>query len=173
MSALPANLSIWHPAALLGTWFGSGLLPRAPGTWGSLAALPAAWVLIQLGGVAALAIAAIVVFWLGCWASAAWLARVGPEDSRDPGAIVIDEVAGQWIALLGIAVLAEPASWMWWLLAFVLFRIADIAKPWPASWADRNKTAFGLMLDDLFAGIYAALGVGIVAWAVGATGGMT
>jgi phosphatidylglycerophosphatase A len=134
----------------LGTWFGTGLLPLAPGTWGSLAALPCAWAIRSLSGVAGLAVAAGIIFAAGCWASAK-IAKASPV--RDPGAIVIDEVAGQWFTLLPAAL--DPLSYS---LAFLLFRIFDIWKPWPVRWADRHiEGGLGIMLDDLLAAVYAVV----------------
>ena len=146
---MPAlGLPLRHPAALLATWFGVGLLPKAPGTWGSLAALPFAWVIAMLAGAPGLLLAALLVFLLGCWA-AGTVARAG--DVQDPGAIVIDEVAGQWLVLA-----AAPRDLLAYAAGFILFRIADIAKPWPASWADRKvHGGFGIMLDDVLAALYA------------------
>ncbi|MDR3438287.1 phosphatidylglycerophosphatase A [Telmatospirillum sp.] len=143
----PSPVSLKDPAALLATWFGAGLLPKAPGTWGSLAALPFAWVIMAIGGWQALSAAAIVVFLVGWWAADRVVTDMGVED---PGLIVIDEVVGQWLVLLPVPL--EP--WHY-LLGFVLFRLFDIAKPWPVSWADRQiKGGLGVMLDDVLAGIY-------------------
>lgn len=137
----------WHPALLLATWFGSGLLPRIPGTWGSLAALPFAWVIQSLGGPLALGLAIIAVFLIGWWASEVYVRRAGLDD---PGAVVIDEVAGQWLVLL----LVPPSLWMYFI-GFLLFRVFDILKPWPVSWADRYvKGGLGVMLDDILAALY-------------------
>jgi phosphatidylglycerophosphatase A len=135
---------------LLGTWFGAGLLPIAPGSWGSLAALPFAWVITSLWGIAGLAVAAALAFFIGWWA-AATVARASAI--KDPGAIVIDEVAAQWLVLV-----AAPPAPLPYAAAFLLFRIFDIWKPWPARWADRHVTGgLGIMLDDLFAAVYAIL----------------
>lgn len=136
-----------HPAVLLATWFGSGLLPRAPGTWGSLAALPFAWLIAGLAGPAGLALAAAAVFGIGCWAAGRY---ADASDDADPGAVVIDEVAGQWLVLV-----AAPLSLPAYAAGFLLFRVLDIVKPWPASWADRNlKGGFGIMADDVLAAGY-------------------
>lgn len=139
--------SFWRPSSLLATWFGSGLLPLAPGTWGSLAALPCAWVIVWAGGTWALIAATVVVALLGWWAAEVYAAATGRDD---PGAVVIDEVAGQWLVLL-------PAGTdiTLYIAGFVLFRIFDITKPWPAIWADRNlHGGLGIMLDDLLAAGY-------------------
>jgi phosphatidylglycerophosphatase A len=135
---------------VLATWFGTGLLPVMPGTWGSLAALPCAWAIRSLGGVAGLAIAAAILFAVGCWAAAKVAEASGIED---PGIVVIDEVAAQWLVLL-----PAPLDPVVYGLAALLFRIVDIWKPWPVRWADRHvHGGFGIMLDDVLAAIYAVL----------------
>ena len=141
-------LPFWHPATLLATWFGAGKLPVAPGSWGSLAALPFAWGLAWFGGPFTLAAGAMVMLGAGIWASNRVVAASG---AKDPGEIVIDEVAGQWLALA-----AAPLDPLVYGAGFVLFRIFDIFKPWPASWIDRNMDGgAGIMLDDIIAGAYA------------------
>jgi phosphatidylglycerophosphatase A len=136
--------------ALFVTWFGSGWLPWAPGTWGSLAALPFAWLILTYGGPAWLAFAALALFGAGCWA-ADIAARA--TQTKDPGWIVIDEVAGQWLTLL-----AAPPSLFGYAAAFLLFRLFDIWKPWPIDWADRRlEGGFGIMFDDVLAALYAAI----------------
>ncbi len=150
MSSAPSPADLKRPSTLLATWFGSGLLPKAPGTWGSLAALPFAWAIQTAGGQLALLAAAGVVFLVGIWASDRMARDIG---IKDPGAVVIDEVAGQWLALAFV-----PLSAWSYAAGFVLFRLADIAKPWPASLADRRVGGgLGIMLDDIVAGIYAGL----------------
>ena len=138
-----------------------GLLRPAPGTWGSLAALPLGWGAMQAGPVAFTAACALLAL-LGWWVIAA--ATRGQVD-HDPGEIVIDEVAGQWVALLplawGAASAEVPVTALWpgWIAAFVLFRVFDIWKPGPVGWADRRADPLGVMLDDVIAGTLAALGV--------------
>ncbi len=142
------GLPWWHPAALTATVFGIGLLPLMPGSWGSLAALPCAWAIRSLGGIAALAAAAAIAFALGWWA-AGRVARASGQ--HDPGFIVIDEVAAQWLVLL-----AAPLDWRGYAAAFLLFRIFDIAKPWPARLVERRVAGgLGIMLDDIVAALYA------------------
>lgn len=144
----------------IATVFGVGLLRPAPGTWGSLAALPLAWAVHTLLGFWGLAVGTVVVSMVGWWATQA--ATAGSAD-HDPSEIVIDEVAGQWLALwpvsLGAWMNAVPvlALWPGWIAAFVLFRLFDIWKPGPVGWADRRHDAAGVMLDDLVAGLLAAL----------------
>jgi len=148
MSRLPAGLRLTDPAVLIATWFGAGLLPKLPGTWGSLAALPFAWAIAAATGPIGLAVAAGAAYLAGLWASGIYLRRSG---DGDPGAVVIDEVAGQWLALIPAAL--DP--WLY-LVGFLLFRAADILKPFPANWIDRRLGgAQGVMLDDIAAGLYA------------------
>lgn len=146
---------------LIATWFYSGLLPWVPGTWGSAAALPFAVVLHMLGGFWALLIATVVVFFVG-WRATTEITR-GAED-HDPGLVVVDEVVGQWITLMPLSfVLTVHGSdvsilpWPGLVGGFILFRAFDILKPWPVSWADKKSTPFGVMFDDVLAGVYAAL----------------
>lgn len=154
--ALPRGLSFWHPVCLFSSWFGVGLIPGAPGTWGSLAALPMAWYMLKFHGPLELAALAGILFLIGCWSSGIYARRTNDDD---PGTIVIDEVAAQCLVLTAV-----PATPAYFMVAFIAFRIADILKPWPASWADRSiKGGFGIMIDDIFAGTYAwALMYGIV-----------
>jgi len=145
---------------LITTFLGAGLLSPAPGTWGSLAALPAAWLLHAIGGFPLLAIGTILVFFIGWWATAV---EVRGADNQDPSEIVIDEVAGQWIALWPLSWGAAAAGadilalWPGWIAAFLLFRLFDIVKWGPVGWADRLHSPFGVMLDDVIAGIMAAI----------------
>lgn len=141
--------NFWHPAHLVATVFGIGNLPKAPGTWGSLVALPAAWLIVTNFGITGLFIGIALVIPLGVWAASEYAVRTGTVDA---GAVVIDEVAGQWLTLVLV-----PPDLIYYLLGFLLFRLADIYKPWPISWADRNiKGGLGVMLDDLMAGVPAA-----------------
>jgi phosphatidylglycerophosphatase A len=148
-------LPFWHPASLLATWFGAGLLPKAPGTGGSLAALPFAIVITALAGPWGLLVAAFAVMVLGLWAAAVYAAHHGTDD---PSEVVIDEVAGQWLALVPVAL-----DLRLYAIAFLAFRVFDIVKVWPANWLDRNlKGGWGIMLDDVVAGVYAgALAFGV------------
>ncbi len=148
--SMPRGLSNFHPVCLASTFFGCGLLPFAPGTWGSLAALPIAWLVREQYGIAALIAAAVLVFFIGLWASTIYVRR---SSENDPAPIVIDEVAGQ---LLVLAV--APLQWSWFFAGLVLFRLFDIVKPWPVSWAERRfRNGLGVMLDDILAAIYAGV----------------
>jgi len=143
-----------------------GHLRPAPGTWGSLVALPAAWGLHALGGPWLLLIATFAAFFIGIWATAH---ETRGKADHDPSEIVIDEVVGQWIALLplsfGAAYVGAPVTALWpgWIAAFVLFRLFDITKPGPVGWADRRGDPAGVMLDDVIAGVFAAIGVLLLA----------
>lgn len=137
-----------------------GLLPRAPGTFGSLAALPLAWLLHWAGGFPLFLGATLLVFVVGLWAAGREIAGDGKSD---PPEIVVDEVVGQWIALFplsaGLWMQGMPGyvfPYPGWIGAFVMFRLFDICKPWPVSWADRRPGAIGIMLDDVIAGAIAA-----------------
>ncbi|NOD46442.1 MULTISPECIES: phosphatidylglycerophosphatase A [unclassified Ruegeria] len=153
-------------AQVIGTVGGVGYLRPAPGTWGSLAALPMAWILHTLGGFPLLALATLAVFVGGLWAT-----RVMTEgqDDHDPSEIVVDEVAGQFIALWAISYpswahgINITALWPGWVAGFILFRLFDITKPGPVGWADRRGDPMGVMLDDVIAGVFAAIGVMILA----------
>lgn len=149
-------------AQMIATVCGVGYLRPAPGTWGSLAALPMAWLIHAIGGFPLLLLAVIATFAKGLWATAE-MTR-GQRD-HDPSEIVIDEVAGQFTALLPISYAAWSMGiditrlWPGWIAAFALFRLFDITKPWLVGWADRRNDPFGVMLDDMIAGAFAALGV--------------
>jgi phosphatidylglycerophosphatase A len=151
---------IGRPDVLLATWFGAGLLPGAPGTWGSLAALPCAYLLFHLGGPVVLAAATALVFLLGVAASQRIERRLG---LKDPGQIVVDEVVGQWLCLLPIA--GDPALYP---VAFIAFRVFDIAKVWPANMLDRRLSGgIGIMVDDIVAAIYGGAVTALISLAFG------
>ncbi len=142
--------SLADPAILLATWFGAGHMRKAPGTWGSAAALPFAWVIVWLGGWQTLLAAAVLLFPIGCWAAKRYMAAIG---SHDPGAVVVDEVVGQWLVLL-----VAPLDPLSYLIGFALFRLFDITKPWPIRVADRSVGGgFGVMFDDVLAAVYAVI----------------
>jgi len=144
-----------------------GHLKPAPGTWGSLAALPLAWGLHSLGGFVLLLVACVLFFAVGVWATQKLTAG---QDNHDPSYIVVDEVVGQWIALLPVSSGAAHSGagvldlWPGWVAAFVLFRLFDITKPGPVGWADRREDAMGGVLDVVVAGVFAAIGVGALAY---------
>lgn len=152
LDASQLRVLLSHPFGWIACGFGSGLSPVAPGTAGSLLALlpwlalrelPLPWFVVALG--AAFAIGVVACDW------AVRILKIA-----DPSAVVWDEFVGQWIALAPLVI--WPHSLRWILAGFMLFRVFDIAKPWPVSWADRSvHGGFGVMLDDVVAGIYAAL----------------
>ena len=152
--------------ALIATVGGIGHLRPAPGTWASLVALPPGLALMWLAGPWGLVAATVLVFVAGLWAAPAVMAATGDDD---PAQVVIDEVAGQWIALWPLAFGAANAGasylalWPGWVAAFVLFRLFDIWKPGPVGWADRRGGVTGVMLDDVIAGVFAAIGVTLLA----------
>ena len=151
---------------IVATVFFVGYLKPAPGTWGSLAALPAAWALHTLGGPWLLILGTVAAFGLGWWATAAVTAATGVHD---PSEIVIDEVVGQWIALWPVSIGAAMAGtsftalWPGILTAFLAFRLFDIWKPGPVGWADAMDGPMGVMLDDVIAGWLAAMVVAVFA----------
>lgn len=147
---LPSHLKFISPAALVATFFGSGLLKPASGTWGSLAALAPGLLIAERFGASGLLIGTIMAYAVGHWASTVWIN--GTED-KDPSPIVIDEVAGMWLTMI-----VAPLTPIGIALAFGLFRLFDIVKPWPVRWVDKKVGgATGIMLDDILAGIWAAL----------------
>ncbi|MDE4274676.1 phosphatidylglycerophosphatase A [Phaeobacter gallaeciensis] len=153
-------------ATAIGTVLGVGYLRPAPGTWGSLVALPLAYGLHLVGGFPLLAAMTLICTAAGLWA-AAEMTR-GKED-LDPSEFVMDELAGQFLALWAISYpswahgIDITALWPGWVTAFVLFRLFDILKPGPVGWADRKKGAVGVMMDDVIAGFFAAIGVALLA----------
>ena len=137
------------PVLFLAFGFGSGLAKKAPGTFGTVAAIPLWWGMQFLSAPMYLAVVA-VAFVFGCYLCGAASRKLGVHDH---GGIVWDEFVGYWITMF-----LAPAGWLWALYGFVLFRIFDIAKPQPIGWADRRlHGGLGIMLDDILAGIYAAL----------------
>lgn len=139
-------------ALLIATWFGCGYFPWGPGTIGSLAAISIALALhTGLGnGRFTFLILTLAVLWPAIWAATRTERLLQKED---PGLVVVDEVLGQWVTLLGATVL----GWKSWIAAFILFRLLDIWKPWPVRSFERFPGGVGIVADDLAAGIYAAL----------------
>lgn len=167
-----ARLMLSHPLGWIASGFGSGLSPRAPGTTGSAALVMLFWLLgaqawpwwghaaVLLGGLA-----------LGTWASAYACRVLGFDDA---GVIVIDEWVGQWLTYaLALAFWpfahGEQAVLGFYLAGFLLFRAADIAKPWPARGIDRGMGGgLGVMLDDVVAGVYAGLALSALGYVIAA-----
>ncbi len=137
-----------NPAAFIAYGFGAGLSPKAPGTMGTLVAIPIYW-LIQDWSLFAYVTFTVVAFLFGIWIcqrTVDWLKQ------DDPGAVVWDEIVGYLVTMI-----AAPQGWAWIITGFVLFRIFDILKPWPVSLADKKlHGGLGIMLDDVIAGVMAA-----------------
>jgi phosphatidylglycerophosphatase A len=139
-------------AKWIATWFGLGLIPVAPGTWGSLGGLAVAWVLHHYLGWPpwSFAVLAAIMTAPGIWAADRAARQVG---RKDPGIVVVDEVLGQWLTL---SAMSEAAPFRQWMLGFALFRIFDIWKPFPVRKLEALTGGTGIVADDLGAGIYGA-----------------
>ncbi len=139
-------------ALALATWFGCGYFPWGPGTVGSLAAVAIAFALHAWLGFGRSAFLGLIVafLWPAIWASTQTARLV---NRKDPGMVVVDEVVGQWVTLLGV----RAFSLTMFVAAFVLFRVFDIWKPWPIRKIERLPEGWGIVCDDLAAGLYAAL----------------
>ncbi len=156
-----------HPSVLLSTAGGAGLSRWAPGTMGTLVALPIWWWLLAPLSLPIYLLVLLLVVALGWWTTDRTLRLVDldPSDHEqaDDGAIVIDEVAGVWLALL-----FAPQTWWVLVASFLLFRLFDIVKLWPVSWADqRLPGAWGIMADDLLAGVQAMGCLALLLWLMG------
>ncbi|HXE66939.1 MAG TPA: phosphatidylglycerophosphatase A [Rhodanobacteraceae bacterium] len=148
-----------HPAGWIATALGAGLSPKAPGTAGSLVALLPWWFVLRDAPPSVYLAVLFAGFVLGVWACGVCDRRLGMHDQ---GALVWDEVIGMWITLF-----AAPPQWWWMVAGFALFRLFDIWKPWPVSWADRRvHGGLGVMLDDVVAGVYALVILQLVALAL-------
>ena len=139
-------------AVILATWFGCGYFPWAPGTAGSLAAVAIAFAKEKNGGLGRPALLGLIVvlIWPSIWAATRTAQLV---NRKDPGLVVVDEVLGQWVTLLGTA----PRDWKVYALGFILFRLFDIWKPWPVRNFEKLPGGVGIVVDDLAAGVYGAL----------------
>ena len=144
----------YPPSTQIATLFGIGRVPLVPGTLASLAALPVGWWLAVVGGWPTLLSAAIWVTLLGIWAGGRHAKATG---KKDPSECVIDEVAGQWVALLPVAFTGRLFNAPVLAIAFLLFRAFDILKPWPISRFERYPGGLGIMLDDVAAGLVAGV----------------
>ena len=143
-----SRVSLLNPVHLLALGFGSGLAPKMPGTFGTLAALPLVVMLSYFSSFAAYLIVTILVSIVGIWICGKAAADMGVHDDSS---IVWDEIAGMLITMLAV-----PLSWQTLLLGFALFRFFDIMKPWPISYLDKHVDGgFGIMVDDVLAGLFA------------------
>lgn len=144
---VPVKFVFSHPVHWLAFGFGSGLSPKAPGTVGTLAAIPLYWLCASFGLYSYLTVCVLIsltgIYWCGYSAKAL--------KTHDHPGIVWDEFAGFFITMIGFA-----ATWQNILLGFILFRLFDILKPWPIKWIDNHVSGgFGIMLDDIVAGVLA------------------
>lgn len=147
------------PVQFLAFGFGSGLSPKAPGTVGTLAAVPVYLLVADwpLWAYSLLVLAAAVV---GVWICQRASDQLQVHDH--PG-IVWDEFVGYWITMWAV-----PADWLWMAIGFTVFRVLDIAKPWPISHLDRKvKGGFGIMIDDILAGVMACAILHVALWGLG------
>lgn len=159
LTAAQRRVLLSHPTGWIATALGAGLLPKAPGTAGSLVALLPWWFLLRDLPIGWYVAVLAVGFALGVWTCGIAGKRIGVHDH---GALVWDEVIGMWITLL-----AAPAQWWWMPAGFALFRLFDIWKPWPVRLADRRvRGGLGVMLDDVVAGVYALIVLQIIALAL-------
>ena len=146
------QLSAWlllNPVHFLSLGFGSGLLPKAPGTYGTLAAIPV-YLLVSQFELPIYLLITLLMFITGIYICGYTSQKLGMDDHP---AIVWDEIVGFLITMIMV-----PVGWMWILAGFLLFRLFDILKPWPISVLDRRlKGGIGIMLDDVLAGVFAAL----------------
>ena len=147
---------------LIVTLFYLGFSPYAPGTIGSLAAILMGYWIQLTGGFPLLMCCVIVFFFLGWALTSQYISQ--HKECHDPQEIIIDEVVGQWVSYLPVSlylwsyeVTSFSLVFYSWLIVLILFRVFDIWKPWPVSWADKKNTSLGVMLDDLLAGIYVAI----------------
>ena len=138
-----------RPVVLFASGFGAGCAPIAPGTAGTMVAIPFVYLIQMLGLEVFIAVTvAISLIGIGICGQAA--KNLGTHDH--PG-IVFDEIAGYFITMI-----AAPSGWVWIVIGFVLFRLFDILKPWPISWLDRRiGGGLGIMLDDIVAGVFALI----------------
>ncbi len=151
--------SVWrNPVHFLAFGLGSGAIPKAPGTFGTLAAvIPYLW--LQQLDLPWYLLMLLATTLIGIWLCGKTARDLGVHDH---GGIVWDEFVGFWLTMT-----FAPPGWLWIVLGFLLFRLFDIAKPWPIGWADRRVSGgTGIMLDDLLAGVYAAVVLQLLVWVI-------
>ncbi|WP_251359039.1 phosphatidylglycerophosphatase A [Kangiella sp. TOML190] len=137
------------PVHLLAFGFGSGLLPKAPGTWGTLVAIPI-WLGLSFLSLQHYLLVTLALTVFGIWLCGASSKKLGVHDH---GGIVWDEICGYLVTMIAL-----PLTWYWALAGFALFRFFDIIKPWPIKWLDKKvHGGFGIMIDDLIAAVFAAI----------------
>jgi phosphatidylglycerophosphatase A len=151
------KLNLANPLHLAAVGLGSGLAPKAPGTFGSLAAIPFLWLLAPLP-VWGYAAVLLLTFVFGVWCCQSASNAMGVHDH---GGIVFDEFVGIWITFFAL-----PLTWKVLLAGFLLFRFFDILKPWPIKWLDQKvEGGFGIMIDDVLAGLFALACMHLLSWA--------
>lgn len=141
-------------ATRIATLFGIGFAPTAPGTVASLVAIPFAVLIYLVGGRAAVLVCGFAAFAIGSWACEFYTRQTG---KKDPSECVVDELAGQWIACA-----FAPFSILGYLAAFAFFRALDIAKPWPINRLENLRGGFGVMADDVMAGLLAGFAIALL-----------
>jgi phosphatidylglycerophosphatase A len=148
-----------HPAQLLALGFGSGLSPKAPGTFGTLAAIPL-YLMFSSALFEWQLLIVVASFFVGIYLCNVTATALGVHDHP---AIVWDEFVGFWLTMLALPLLGVSLDWLLLLLGFIFFRLFDILKPWPILWVDQKiHGGFGIMFDDVLAGVYAGLLLSIV-----------
>jgi len=149
---LPKKLSLRDFRILIATWFGTGLLKPASGTWGTLFALPFGILMVMYTDIHFMIAFSIFIFDVG-YCGAKEFEELGEHDCSS---IVADEVVGMWITMLPLLLLSFPFPfWFMVLVAFTLFRFFDVLKPWPISHFDNKQGAFYVMFDDVIGGVFA------------------
>lgn len=153
----PIPAGFWkHPAHLLALGFGTGYVPKLPGTAGTLVGVLLYFIMQPLNVIIYLVVT-IALLLIGIWLCGKTASDLGVHDHSS---IVWDEIVGYLVTMI-----MAPTGWAWMILGFILFRLFDICKPWPVSWADRRVAGgLGIMLDDLIAAIYALLLLQITAY---------
>jgi phosphatidylglycerophosphatase A len=132
----------------MATWFGCGRVPIAPGTAGTLGAIPLYLIAVR-AGCRGVAVAAVTITLVGVWAASVVARELG---KKDPPLVVIDEVAGLLVTMLPV----HRLSWRAVVVGFICFRLFDIVKPWPVRWLERLPAGWGIVLDDVAAGVFGA-----------------
>jgi phosphatidylglycerophosphatase A len=142
------NERIRRPSWIIATWFGCGMVPKAPGTMGSIGAIPL-YLLAARAGREGVGVAALAVTAIGIWAASVVARDLG---KKDPQIVVVDEVAGLLITMLPMA----HVSWRAVLCGFLLFRLFDVTKPWPIRRFEKLPSGWGIVMDDVVAGVFGA-----------------
>ncbi len=157
------NHDLRNPYTLIATFFGCGFLRPAPGTWGSIVAIPICYSVFFILGFMLSLIAYVFLFIIGTYAAHKF---DQDAETHDHKSIVIDELAGQWITLIPVFYVYPSNAFLLTVMAFLFFRFFDIIKPWPICLVDQKiPGAWGVMLDDVVAGLFSALLLtGLILW---------